>query len=334
MFRRPPKGIDRMKKCLLLIVVWLMPGAAAFASSWSFAVAGDDRTNVHPKVGAPDQTGINRQVAKMLLRDIKRAKPEFLLFTGDLVCGENTNIPTKIVDQFCAWTNLAAMTVPRLAVYPIRGNHETYGDATGACWLKIFKPGLDAKNVSYLPGEEGFSYSFPAPGHPETLLIALDQFMPGRVHRVNLGALENVLKQATTNHVKHIFVFSHEMAFTCTSHPDSENMAAFPVERDQFVQLLERFGVEYFFAGHDHAYDWMAITHPQWPTNYVLNQIVAGTAGAPFYPDQTYFGNHHGYKLTRLDHKQNTYGYLLVRIEDDTDDPAKAVTVTFKSVRP
>jgi hypothetical protein len=323
-----------MNKILLLVITVAMSATAALAGSWSFAVAGDDRTTTRPPVGSPDPTGIHVPVAKKLLHVLNRAHPEFLLFTGDLVSGENTNITTKITDQFRAWTNLVATTVPHLPVYPVRGNHETYGDTNGAGWLEVFKPGLDAKNVTYLPGEEGFSYSFAAPGHPDTLIIALDQFMPGQVNRVNLDGLESVLKQAATNQVKHIFVFVHEMAFTCTSHPDSENMAAFPDQRDQFLQLLQHYGVNYFFAGHDHAYDWMAITHPDWPTNYVLNQIVAGTAGAPFYPDQTYFGDHHGFTLTRLDHKQNTYGFLLVKINDDADDAAKSVTVTFKSVKP
>ena len=70
-------------------------------------------------------------------------------------------------------------------------------------------------------------------------------------------------------------------------------MAAYPDERDKFVNLLQKYGCR-FFAGHDHTYDWMAIRHPNWPTNYVLNQIVCGTAGAPFYGDEGYFGNHHG----------------------------------------
>jgi len=323
-----------MIKYFLLLVTLAATGVRSPASSWSFAVAGDDRTNVHPKVGAPDPTGIDRPVVKKLLRDVKRSRPDFLLFTGDLVCGENTKVTTKVADQLSAWTNLITTLAPHLAVYPVRGNHETYGDTNGVSWRNIIQPGLDAKNVTYLPGEAGFSYFFAAPGHPEVLVIALDQFIPGQVHRVNLDALENVLQQAATNQVKHVFIFSHEMAFTCTSHPDAENMAAFPDQRDQFVNLLERYGVEYFFAGHDHAYDWMAITHPHWPTNFVLNQIVAGTAGAPFYPDQTYFGNHHGYTLVRLDHKQNTYGYLLVKIDDHAGDPAKSVTVAFKTVKP
>jgi hypothetical protein len=299
-------------------------------AAWSFVVAGDDRTDM--KQPYPDPTGINTQVLKSVLKAIVQKQPRFMLFTGDLVCGENPAVKAKIAEQFSAWTNLVSEEAPHLTVLPVRGNHEMYGDPDGNQWLAAFKPGLDANNVTYLSGEEGFSYSYSPPDHPEIVVIALDQFMPANLHRVNLVELENALKQARANHASHIFVFAHEMAFTCSSHPDSDNMAAFPVERNQFIELLERYGCEYFFAGHDHAYDWMAIKHPGWPPNYVLNQIVAGTAGAPYYADKTYFGDHQDYDLTRLDHKQYTHGYLLVVVNDHTDD--KHVTVTFETVSP
>jgi 3',5'-cyclic AMP phosphodiesterase CpdA len=318
---------------LLLLFVALAKTSTAFADPWTFAVAGDDRTDPYPSTGQPDPTGINTAIAQKLLDAIKQDQPQFLLFTGDLVCGENDKITNHLSQQFGAWTNLYREAYLRHPIYPVRGNHETYGDPDGTAWLNTFKPGLDAKKVTYLPGEAGFSYSFTPPNHPEVVIIALDQFMSNQVHRVNLPALTNTLQQAQASHAKHIFVFAHEMAFTCTKHADRENMAAYPDDRDQFVNLLQTYGVQYFFAGHDHAYDWMAIKHPHWPADYVLNQIVAGTAGAPFYPDKGYFGDHHGYDLTRLDHRQDQYGYLLVKI-DDTAPPTNQVTVTFKPVTP
>jgi hypothetical protein len=82
-------------------------------------------------------------------------------------------------------------------------------------------------------------------------------------------------------------------------------------------------------VGHDHFYDWMEIRNWRWPKEYAMNQIVAGTAGAPFYPDRTYFGDHDGYDLSRLDHRQNTWGYLWVTVNDDPKPGEKAVTVEF-----
>jgi len=303
--------------------------SVASADPWSFAVAGDDRTDA--RFIAPDPTGINTIVLKNLLHEVNRnqKKPRFLLFTGDLVLGENRHISAKIGEQFSAWTNLVQTEAPRLAILPVRGNHETYGDTNGQLWLATFKPGLDSNGVAYFPGEEGFSYTWSPPGHPEIVIIALDQFI--RTHHVNLVELENALKKAQAGHAAHIFVFAHEMAFTCTNHGDEDNMAAFPDERDKFVDLLQSYGCEYFFAGHDHAYDWMSIKHAKWPAHYVLNQIVAGTAGAPFYDDKTYYGDHHGYDLIRLDHKRE-HGYLLVTVNDGPDN--KKVTVTFETVTP
>jgi len=323
-------GFQKTSNAILLLASMLASSSLAHADTWSFVVAGDGRTNI--KQLFPDPTGINTPVLKKLLQAVVPKKPEFMLFTGDLVIGENARVTANIAKQFQSWKNLVKEIAPDLTVLPIRGNHETYGDRDGKYWLAAFKPILDRNNVSYLPGEEGFSYFYIAPHHPEVVVIALDQFMPTNNHRVNLVGLQNALQRAKTNHASHIFVVAHEMAFTCTSHPDNDNMAAFPAERNKFLSLLKDYGCEYFFAGNDHTYDWMAIKHSDWPTNYVLNQIVAGTAGAPFYPDKGYFGDHDGYSLTRLDHKQNTYGYLLVVVNDSASN--KKVTVTFESVSP
>ena len=301
---------------------------AAPAPVWSFIVTGDGRTDT--KSAAPDPTGINRTVLKHVLHAIDAKKPQFVLFTGDLVSGTNDAIPSGIAEQFQTWKDLVRTETPGLNILPVRGNHETYGDPDGKLWLAAFKPWLDSNHVSYFPGEEGFSYVYWPPGHPEIAIIAVDQFI--NPHRISLGKLADALDLARARKVKHVFVCAHEMAFTCTSHPDADNMAAFPADRDHFIDLLQANGCEYFFAGHDHAYDWMAIKHKKWPANYVLNQIVAGTAGAPFYPDKTYYGDHHGYDLTRLDHRQNTYGFMNVAIDDKAI--TNSVTVTFEAVAP
>ncbi|MEI6321523.1 MAG: metallophosphoesterase [bacterium] len=313
-------------------ILLLSLAPAIKAATWSFAVAGDDRTDV--TAATIDPTGIHREVLKKILQEIERKKPAFLLFTGDLVYGENLRIPAKIGEQFAAWKSLAHTEAPSLTILPVRGNHEINGDPNGEAWLTAFKPTLDASKASYFPNQKGFSYSYSPPGHPETVVIGLDQFMPATPHRVDLVGLEEALKKAKTDGAKHIFVFAHEMAFTCGMHPDSDNMAAHPTDRDKFLELLHAYGCRYFFTGHDHMYDWMEIGNWRWPKEYHLNQIVAGTAGAPFYPDKTYFGNHDGYELTRREHKQNTYGYILVTINDDPKGDEEAVTASFEKVTP
>lgn len=315
-------------------IIWCLLGAiitltfAAQADPWSFAVAGDDRTD---PANSPDPTGINTAVFTNLLHVISARKPRFMLFTGDLVVGNNRGVAAKVEAQLKNWQAIVHATAPDLLILPVRGNHETKGDADGKIWLKLFKPGLDAAGVNYLPGEEGFSYTYSPPDHPEAEVIALDQFLPHHVHRVNLTQLDNALKSARDHKTAHVFVFAHEMAFTCGSHGDDENMGASPRQRDQFVNLLAGYGCDYFLAGHDHAYDWMVIQHPEWPAGRVLNQIVAGTAGAPFYDDNGYWGDHHGYNLARKEHAQDTHGYVWVTVDDSPF--SNKVTCAFVPVK-
>ena len=307
---------------------------SARAEKWSFIVAGDGRTNPHADPGDIDQTGINTHVFTNLLQAVQQdaSHPRFLLYSGDLVLGTNAAVKASLPEQFETWKKLAGAGLPGLPVYPVRGNHEIYGDPNGSLWLTEFKPLIDNNHVMYLPGEEGFSYYFFPPCVSNAVVIALDQFQPANMDRINLGGLGNALKDAKARGAGHIFVFAHEMAFTCTSHSDSENMAAHPADRDKFLELLKDYGCQYFFAGHDHAYDWMTIQHTNWPADYTLNQIVCGTAGAPFYQDKGYFGDHGGFNLTRLDHKQKTYGYLRVVVDDEA--VTNQVSVTFVTVKP
>jgi hypothetical protein len=267
-------------------------------------------------------------VAPKLFQAMSAENPKFMLWTGDLVHGVYGKVLTPIDQQFAAWKQNAA-ALKGVTLLPVRGNHETAGDADGTVWLKSIKPliGAGGGKVEFFKGEEGFSYSFVPKNDPRMTVIALDQYI--NAHRVNLPELEKALKKAKAGGARNIFVFAHEMAFTCTNHGDNNNLSKFVADRDKFLELLEMYGVRYFFAGHDHTYDWMVIKHPKWNPNYALNQIVAGTSGAPFYTDKGYFGDHGTYELVRKEHKDNTYGYLLVEVDDNSN-----VTVTFKTVTP
>src|SRR5258707_6665766 len=90
--------------------------SVASADPWSFAVAGDDRTDL--KALAPDPTGINTKILKNLLHAIDEKKPKFLLFTVDLVVGENPRTSAKLAEQFSFWTNLVQTEAPDLTVLP------------------------------------------------------------------------------------------------------------------------------------------------------------------------------------------------------------------------
>lgn len=317
----------------LLLLTLLLSGLTPLsAATWSFAVAGDDRTDVRAE--KVDPSGIHTEVLAKLLRTIAARKPEFLLFTGDLVFGDSLRIPAKVGEQFELWKKIAAAEAPSLLILPVRGNHETLGDQEGIAWRASFEPGLSSNNVAWFPGQKGFSYLWTPPGHPETAVIALDQYNPATPHQVDLKGLEEAMVKARGSGVRHFFPFAHEEAFTAGCHSDAETMAAHPTHRDKFLELLRENDCRHFFVGHDHFYDWMEIRNWRWPKDYAMNQIVAGTAGAPFYPDKTYYGDHDGYELIRLDHRQNTYGYLWVTVNDAPKEGEQAVTIAFVPLEP
>ena len=168
-----------------LICAAALAAACAQADPWSFIVTGDGRTD--PK-HSPDPTGINTPALTNLLRAVTAMQPatKFMLFSGDLVLGAKSLPTTPIAQQFKAWQDIVKSEAPNLALLPVRGNHETSGDEDGATWKAMFNPMLAGNHVTYIPGEEGFSFYYSPPGHPEVMVIALDQFMPDNVHRVNL----------------------------------------------------------------------------------------------------------------------------------------------------
>jgi hypothetical protein len=324
--------VDKERVKHLLCITLLVVASSLRAGTWSFAVAGDDRTDVRAE--KVDPNGIHTEVLSKLLHTIGERQPAFLLFSGDLVYGENMRIPSKRGEQLAAWKKIAATEAPDLLILPVRGNHETLGDKEGTAWREAFEAGLSSNNVSWFTGQKGFSYAYIPPGHPDTAVMGLDQYNPAAPHQIDQKGLEEALAKAKTAGVKHFFPFAHEEAFTAGCHTDADDMAAYPTQRDKFLELLREYGCTHLFVGHDHFYDWMEIRNWRWPKDYVMNQIVAGTAGAPFYPDKTYFGNHDGYELTRLDHRQNTYGYLWVTVNDTPKPGEKDVTVEFVPLAP
>jgi len=149
------------------------------------------------------------------------------------------------------------------------------------------------------------------------LLLGIDQYTGGP-GTLPMPWLEGILKPGR---FKHVFAFGHEMAFMAGNHTDCLDRN--PADRDSFWRLLAGAGGKAYFAGHDHFYDHLKVL-PEAGELPELHQFVAGTSGAPFYPDKGYSGKNDGWKVERVLHLDNTYGYLLVEV----DGPK--CTITFK----
>ena len=323
-----------MKKLALgILSVLLFSPLAARADTWRFVVMGDDRVDVKDANADNIKTGIHEKVLKPLLDAAAAEKPEFVLFTGDLVSGVAGKVTTPFDQQLIAWQGLVAGR--GLSFLPVRGNHETIAGA-GNDALSIWKTWFTAfpdkpTGINFFPGEECLSYSYTAAKDPTVAVIGLDQY--STPHHVNLDKLKERIESLEKSGVKTMFVFAHEMAFTCGSHPDADNMASDKKSRDDFMDLLQQHNIRFFFAGHDHMFDWMLIHKKTWPAGAEVHQIVGGTSGAPFYPDGGYTGDK-DFELTRIAHKDfqdgrpgSNYGYVVVEIKD-----GEIASVNFRQV--
>lgn len=322
-------------KRLLLLPLLALLASAAPAEPWKFVVMGDGRMDVSShRPGDNPASGINEEALKELVQETLKQHPKFVLYTGDLVAGEYVRrgdgrpVPNPVTGSLSQqlsrwWELMKPLRDAGVVILPVRGNHELIVDkerATitdpAAVWKSAFLSYLrDEAKVSFLPGEEGFSYTYVPPFDATVKIIGLDDYTngPHAVHRPYSEIFSGT-------DAKNTFVFDHEMAFTEQGpHPDGDALAAKPDERAQLLHEMAKHGVAYFFAGHDHLYDHMTITHPLWPKDFVMHQYVAGTAGAPFYNfiDQLPYGGNKGdFEVTRVAKADHKLGYLLVEVDD------------------
>ncbi|MBF0514622.1 MAG: metallophosphoesterase [Desulfovibrionaceae bacterium] len=178
-------------------------------SSFSFAVAGDSRSNVPPPADP-----VNTQVLNEVTASIDKLSPDLMLFLGDMsvagnipVGGTNSTTGTYIVggtdhytynDWLATMRNPATGLSPSVPLYLAIGNHELYdagyGGTSGdpAQYLnysaqtayqgfiesnKSLNPATFMPNISSLDngGYKDLSYSFTSPDK-RSLFVVLDGF--------------------------------------------------------------------------------------------------------------------------------------------------------------
>ena len=299
-----------MRKVVLLL---LLLATGAHAQKWSFIVAGDGRSNPSAK-REEDRNGINTLITGEIAKAVIAEQAKFLMWTGDLVLG-NSKDSADFENQLMTWRGIMMPLYDRkIPVLACRGNHESRSADSERVWNKVFS-GRFAMPGNGPATEKNLSFYF---GKGDVLAIGLDQYTFGN-EKVNQPWLDAVLKKFPK---PFIFAMGHEPAFMDGSHKDT--MDAHPEDRDRFWLSMIRAGSRVFFCGHDHLYDHMAVTRDAPNPGPEVHQIVAGTAGAPFYSKGEYTGKNAGWNLRRVKHIDNTYGYLLVEID------GKTATITFK----
>lgn len=296
---------------------WLLLLAlSAQAQQWQFVVMGDDRS-AQPQT-ALDSPAVNSAELSAMAAAVAALKPDFVLFTGDLAYGYTENAPWFEAGLEQWYTAMKPVFDAKIPVYPVRGNHDAACPDSARIWLRFLAAHHIAIPKNGPSGEKGFTFYF---DHNNARLIGLDDYQGQSYPGAYLGAsrafphLVNNLWLRSLPAPKpgtHVFAFSHEMPFRVGSHADCLNSNA--TARDQMLETLFAMGERVFLAGHDHDYDLVSAVDPNDSTgNTVLLQLVAGTAGAPFYPTVNRSGN--SWQLTPHGHWANTYGYVLAQID-------------------
>jgi hypothetical protein len=293
----------RRRLALLAVIALVFPLSAAHAQHYSFVVTGDGRSSSPARPGM-DEHGINTTIMKELVAEILRIQPKFVLFSGDLVHGYTTE--QEFHSQLDAWLQIMKpVYAAGIHVYPVRGNHDVTSTNAEHVWNEVFS-GPYALPDNGPDGEKNITF---AATEENALILGVDEYGL-HPHTVNLGWLHEQLAHNTRPLV---FVLGHEMAFRSGHHADTLDNK--PALRDQFIAALGNAGARVYFAGHDHFYDRQEITDPAHHPGLDIEQLVVGTAGAPFYQGRDYAGDNGSWHVTHVKHVELTYGYMLGKVD-------------------
>ena len=281
---------------------------------------------------AEDEDGINKVITREMVQAVLNEKAKTLLWTGDLTNVSEGDAAT-FERQLLAWREIVQPLYDHdVTVLPARGNHEVVwydpNDKTYTArsipdakktWDKVFS-GRYALPANGPPDEKNVSFYYTT---GSALCVGLDQYQEGETparHAINQAWFDQVLH----DHKKpFVFAYGHEPAFAASiKHESKDTLAADLPKRNDFWESLINAGARAYFCGHDHFYDHMSIVRDGADPGPEMHQLIAGTAGAPFY-DPAKYSSSPGWKLSSVHHVK-TYGYTVIEIDGNK------ATITFK----
>ncbi|MDA0676825.1 MAG: metallophosphoesterase [Chloroflexi bacterium] len=193
------------------------------------------RTDSHPSEWADEMERLNRAI------DIANAlKPDFVAVLGDMVMQWNDDRQLHSINE--AFSRLS----PEIPLHRVSGNHDI-----GVDFLSPTTESLDRYRKNHGPDR----YSFVS-GNCRFIVInssLLDSpEMAQQEAAVHLRWLEQELAASTAGEINHTVILSHHPPFLRNISGDDGVYSMRPGRR-QIVDLLEKYGVEYMFAGHAHG---------------------------------------------------------------------------------
>lgn len=252
-----------MKKLLIMIIASLTSVLTKNGQDkkWRFAVVGDTY--------APQAYTIKKIIPSLIDN-----KVEVVLFVGDLIQGGKGQNVQGMYEELSQWNEFTQpLRDAGVKIIVIWDNHEedVKGDNLKS-WKEMISLGLNLvstyKNVTF---------------------IGMDNYLDGE-HTVDTGWLKKVLKEVKKDNI--IVPFGYEPAFTCNTF-HSVCLDANENSRNKFWSLLEEYGIDYYFCGYTHLYNYCTVTHDE----KNIHQIVSGGSGGFLQFGRGGIQNADGYKV-------------------------------------
>jgi Icc protein len=237
------------------------PMPTAEPQPWRFVVLGDTRTS---GLKPPD-------ITNTIVEQAARARPEITLAVGDMINALDTQAEVRQQWEFWRETMTplkpgGTASQPWLLVTP--GNHDVQGHSWATNLLVEAFPELPAN------GPAGFERRVYSADYGGVRFISLDSESFDALHLLDNAQLDWLEGQLRDNPNPYTIVFSHDPAYPVGPHAGS-SLDAYPKARDRLWQLLRKYGVTAYIAGHEHLYNHQQIEG--------VHQIIAGTSGSAIY---------------------------------------------------
>ncbi len=273
-----------------------------------FVFTGDSRGDYNAKPPVMLSSDILKKFMDIIIK--MDPKPEFLFFNGDMVAktAYRSEEGLKAVDE---WNQIVAdkMAEHGIKLYIIPGNHivdqkeKTQGGNVQYIerFRKYFKKNANPKNGPSLYKDVTFSFdhknthfttviSFMTHDGPDNKELTPDKFVHTEqifeyfVPKENREWLQNDLKNSDKDFK--LFIVHCPLYPVGPHYKDKKSLHAHPANRDDVMSILIANNTDAILASHEHLYARLDLSPERiegLKINYIMPEIIIGSAGAPLY---------------------------------------------------
>ena len=266
----------------LLAILLVITGCTTTKSSgdkkWFFIQMAD------PQFGMfTDNNGFSQETKNfdLAIKDANDLHPSFVIVCGDLV--NETNNASQIAE----YKRIVAKLDPSIAFYQVAGNHDLGNEPS-------------PESLSNYRKEFGRDYYSFTSGNLFGIVLNSSLFKDPTLVRDEAAKqkewLQKTLKEAKEKKFTNIVVFQH-IPFFLTDANEKDGYFNIPKERRmKYLDILDKYGVKYVFAGH---------LHKNSVGNYKgIEMVTTGPVGKPLGKDSS------GFRIVTVDQNRITDEYF------------------------